>query len=439
MTWVRLLLGCVAMLAVLAGPAIVEAGLYCSKETVADLPCRWRGLLNDLRMLRSTAVRPANGVPLSPLRDLYETEAARLRELRKAGKLSADEYADLGAYLIRLGEIEPALEVLREGHRRHSDHFAIAANLGTAWQVYGDLNQAAEALRLAVESAPEALRPVEELHLRLVESRRREPPGVQRPDDLFGIDLLHGNFQPGVVDEPRLARLPKEAVAHVQRLALALPNDPRLLWLIGELAHASGDVQIASEVFDLCVSQYGLNDPVLRTRRLAARSAAEKWRAEGGGSRAEHEKHQARFQPKSRRALLVRTFDPSSLPPVDPQGVNPLPWGLLGETDVSRRFPPGFPPRLKELNDLQVSLHGFMQPLTEDTELTALLLVEYPTGCWYCEMPEITGIVLVELKEGSSVAYTRNQVRVTGRLVLNAADPEGFLYTIRDARVVEAD
>jgi hypothetical protein len=421
-----------------AGSA-AEGGLYCSKETVAELPCRWRGLLNDLRLLRNTAVRPANGISLSPLRDIYETEAARLRELRKAGKLSADQYADLGAYLIRLGEIEPAVEVLREGHRQHPEHFAIAANLGTAWQLYGDLNQAAEALRLAVELAPETLRPVEQLHLRLVEARRREPPGVQTPDDLFGVDLLAGGFRAGGLDEGRLAKLPKDAVAQVQRLALALPNDPRLLWLIGELAHATGDVQIAAEVFELCVSQYGLSHPLLRERRLAARQTAERLRLDSTSSRAEHEKHQTRFQPRSRRALLVRTFDPSMLPPVDPQSVNPLPWGLLAETDLGPRFSPAFPPRLKELNNLQVTLHGFMQPLTEDTELTALLLVEYPTACWYCEMPEMTGIVFVELKEGSSVPYTRNQVKVTGRLVLNASDPESFLFTIREARVVEAD
>lgn len=429
-----------AVLTVLfAAGSAAEGGLYCSRETVAELPCRWRGLFNDLRLLRNTAIRPSNSISLSPLRDLYETEAARLREQRKAGTLSADQYADLGAYLIRLGEIEPAVEVLREGHRHNPEHFAIAANLGTAWQLYGDLNQAAEALRLAVELAPETLRPVEELHLRLVEARRREPPGTQTPDDLFGFNLLDSGFQPGGLDERRLARLPKDAAAQVQRLALALPNDPRLLWLLGELANAFGDVQIAAEVFELCVSQYGLSHPTLRERRLAARQAAERLRLDSTGSRAEHEKHQTRFQPKSRRALLVRTFDPSTLPPVDPQGVNPLPWGLLAETDLGPRFPPAFPARLKELNNLRVTLHGFMQPLTEDAELTALLLVEYPTTCWYCEMPEMTGIVFVELKEGSSVPYTRNQVKVTGRLVLNAADPESFLFTIQEARVVEAD
>lgn len=431
----RFLMGFGLALGLGLGSSTAEGGLYCSKETVAELPCRWRGLLNDLRMLRNTAVRPANGVPLSPLRETYEAEVRRLQEARRSGKLTADEYADLGALLIRLGEIEPALDALREGQRLYPAHFAIAANLGTAWQLYGDLHQAAEALRLAVELAPETFRPVEELHLRLVESRRREPPGLQTPDDLIGINFLEGEFQPGTHDNGRLAKLPKDAVAQVQRLALALPNDPRLLWLVGEMANAYGDVRIAAEVFELCVSQYGLSHPVLRERRLAARTAVARLRTD----RADHERHQVRFQPKSRRALLVRTFDPSLLPPIDPQGLNPLPWGLLAETEVDRHFRPTFPKHLKDLQDRRVVLHGFMQPLSEEAELAIFLLIEYPTGCWYCEMPEMTGIVLVELSDGNAVSYTRSQVKVTGRLVLNATDPEGFLYTIKEARVVEAD
>ena len=76
-----------------------------------------------------------------------------------------------------------------------------------------------------------------------------------------------------------------------------------------------------------------------------------------------------------------------------------------------------------------------MQPLGEGTDLGAFMLVEHPVGCWYCEMPEVTGIVLVELPEGKSGRYTRERVTVTGKLTLNATDPENFLYTLRDAKV----
>jgi hypothetical protein len=67
------------------------------------------------------------------------------------------------------------------------------------------------------------------------------------------------------------------------------------------------------------------------------------------------------------------------------------------------------------------------------------MLIEYPTGCWYCELPEVTSIVLVELPEEKRTTYTRNLLKVTGRLSLNADDPENFLYTIKGARVAESD
>jgi hypothetical protein len=54
-------------------------------------------------------------------------------------------------------------------------------------------------------------------------------------------------------------------------------------------------------------------------------------------------------------------------------------------------------------------------------------------------MPETTGIIFVELPEGKTFTYTRGLLRVTGRLHLNATDPEDFLYHIRDAKVAEAD
>jgi hypothetical protein len=67
------------------------------------------------------------------------------------------------------------------------------------------------------------------------------------------------------------------------------------------------------------------------------------------------------------------------------------------------------------------------------------MLIEYPVGCWFCEMPDVTGIVYAELPADKTVEYTRNAVRVTGKLTLNAADPENFLYSVTDAKVVAVD
>src|SRR3984893_3817416 len=106
---------------------------------------------------------------------------------------------------------------------------------------------------------------------------------------------------------------------------------------------------------------------------------------------------------------------------------------------LERKFHPTFSDYLQELNGKQVMLTGFMQPLGDDLEMTSFMLVEYPIGCWYCEMPELASIILVELAPGKSTTSTRAQVKIVGKLSLNKTDPENFLYTIAQAKVTEAD
>ncbi|MFO0841608.1 MAG: hypothetical protein U0797_04295 [Gemmataceae bacterium] len=125
----------------------------------------------------------------------------------------------------------------------------------------------------------------------------------------------------------------------------------------------------------------------------------------------------------------------AALPAIDPKGTTALPWEVLAETTVDRQARPTFARYLRELDGKQVELRGHMQPLGDNTDLGAFLLIEHPVGCWFCEMPELVNIVLVELPEGRAGRFTRDRLRVTGKLVLNATDPENFLYTVRDAKI----
>ena len=107
---------------------------------------------------------------------------------------------------------------------------------------------------------------------------------------------------------------------------------------------------------------------------------------------------------------------------------------MVTETVIDRNYRPTFGKYLQELDGKRVALTGYMQPLGDDLEVAAFLLIEYPVGCWYCEMPGISNIVLVEQPPGKTRHLTRGAVRVTGRLShLNPGDPENFLYTLREA------
>ncbi len=430
----------VVYVAQLAFIAPLRAGLHYSGEIYAELPSQWRGFLLDQRTLRTIAVRPSAGSEPGPIRKRYQAEMEKLTQLAQTRKLTAEEAVDLGALHLRLGDTARAIEILRIAQKDNPKHFHLVANLGTAWQMQGDLAQAAACLEQAARLAPAKLRKAEQLHLKLVRLRARQLRDAAELDDLFGIQYVgpSGKFEAGRIAESQRKQLPDDAVALVQQLALWLPADGRLLWQLAELAGANGDVATAAAILDGCVTEFGLRNAKLLEHRRALRAAAEQRAKSSEDAKSQHEGHAGLFKPRSLRPL-ARKLDQTPLPPIDPKGVNVLPWSVVTETTLDRHYHPTFPRYLKELAGKNVTLDGYLQPLGDDAELNAFLLVEYPIGCWYCEQPETTAIILVQLPEGKTFPYTRKQVHVRGRLTLNASDPENFLYTIRDAQVSQSE
>lgn len=434
----RLAAAAVLWLSLIAG---ARAGLYYSGEPIDELPSQWRGFLLDQRALRQLAVKPTATTAASPMRARYEEAAAKLQKAARERQLTADELADLGAVYVRLGEVNKAVELLRAAQREHPHHFRLVSNLGTAWQMQGDLEQAAACLQEAVRLAPGKRQKAEEAQLKLVRQRQRQPRETQSLDELFGVRFVgeSGKFEPGKLAAAQRKQLPADAVALAQQLALWLPFDGRLLWQLGELANAHGDVRTAASILEGCVTEFGLRDAELRQHRQLARVAADELAKAGGAEvKVAHEGHAGVLKPRSLRPLMLK-LDHAALPPISATGVNVLPWVVLNETSLGRQFKPTFAKYLEQLDGKQIELSGFMQPLGEDLDVVAFMLIEYPVGCWYCEMPEVVGIVLVELAPGKTTAVTRGQVKVTGKLSLNATDPENFLYTISRAAVAEAN
>jgi hypothetical protein len=195
-------------------------------------------------------------------------------------------------------------------------------------------------------------------------------------------------------------------------------------------------------MLDGCVSEFGLKDPELRRRRQVARAAADLLTKESdlvSSAKAEHEGgHSGTLSMRSKRPLLSK-IGLAPLPAIDAKGVNPLPWSVMAETTLDRQYKPTFANYLRELDGKLIELAGYMQPLGDDLEVASFMLIEYPVGCWYCEMPEIAGIVLVDLPEGKTANFSRGRVKVTGKLKVNATDPENFLYTISKAKVSSED
>jgi hypothetical protein len=399
------------MTGALAWVGPTRAGLHYSGESFAELPSKWSGFLVDHRSLRAAGIEKPKDAPQTPLRDAY---LKALRKLKPSAR-TADELADVGALHLRLNQTDAALDVLRKASRDHPEHFRIAANLGTAWQLSGDLEQAATALEDAVRLAPPKLKPFEELHLRLVRLRLKE--GKAKPEAID--DLFNGKF-------------PANAAALVQFLALALPADGRLLWQLGEIAYTHGEVRIAAAILDGCVTEFAMGAKTLREHRLKYRALVEEL-----NKKPERDTHQSTFVAKSARPLN-RTFDASTLPPIREKEPNPLPWDLVAGTTVEKGVPV-FPERLRKLDGKPVAIYGSIQPLGDVTEFAGFMLLEYPVGCWFCESPDPTAIVSVELAAGTKATATRRLMKITGTLRLNRDNPEDYLFRITDAKLSDPE
>src|SRR5262245_6984708 len=220
----------------------LQAGIHIAGEKlepVADI----NAFGNQLRMLRGYG--PADitmgGKPTPHRLDFLN----KVEKLRAKRNLTPDEQADLGGYLLylkltspRQPAFEEAVAVLEAGYRNNPRHFALAANLGTAYQLSGKLDAAERCLQSAVDLAPAPLREMEQLHLRLVQRRLRENIGKNMPADL---DLIFGRTSApfrfvnnqGIWDYGQLApaeidKLPgksaEQACRQVQQLLVWLPD-----------------------------------------------------------------------------------------------------------------------------------------------------------------------------------------------------------------------
>lgn len=413
----------------------VHATIYYSGDKFAEMPAQWKGFLADHRQLR-LAGAPAS-TKLIPLLLRQEYQANLDRLLARRATLSANELSDAGALALRLGQTDTALNILQAAVQQHPQHFALRANLGSAWHLVGNYAQAIEQLTQAIALASPEQKPLEQLHLQLVRQRLLGEKGVDR---LFPFTYSTGQgHRLGKLPAEELKKLPGNAVALVQKLALSFPQDGMHLWQLGELACIYGDYATASELFDLCIGEYGLSNPALRQSRQAIKAVMERNTIKQPAEQQQlHEQHGAplRLEFKSRRPLIPKPLDVSALGSVKPGEPSLLLWPILAETATTpNRFAPRFHTYLQKLSDKPVTLTGFLHPLTDDLECTSFLLVENPIGCWYCTAPDLTGLVFITMKENSTARFTRDVIQVTGKLKLNSNDPDEFMFSIVEASV----
>lgn len=203
--------------------------------------------------------------------------------------------ADRAADLIRLGQLDDALNLLEPRTRDRVPDFRVLANLAHAFALRGDWADALlkhHAAWLDAEFPAELpgtspaqrkwlMRVEKEFYPRWLKAHRDQAAGKTPLDaedvfPLFGVKFVNdaGQYEPGKLAAAERAKLPADAIAVTQQLLLWAPTDTPLVWLLAELYAADGRVREADVLFDdLVRNRQFSNRKVLMAHRDAVRRA----------------------------------------------------------------------------------------------------------------------------------------------------------------------
>jgi hypothetical protein len=289
---------------VLASVKPVEAGVYCTFEKpFGPTPVEGgaRAMSYDAFQLamseRSDLANPTKEKARAP----YLKRRDELRSKVENGSATEQDMVNLSACLIYLGEYMKAIDLLenftRNNRERRLTNFMLFANLGSAYQILGQLDRATNYLQDARDYFPKPgqtldgmtkeqldwYREAEKAQYRLLIERRKEAANAvagqpaaapQSVDNLFGVRFVgeSGKYEAGKLAAAEKEKRSKNDMALVQQLMLWLPepsglSDVRLYWLQGELLNVEGDVKNASDVLGRCSWDRNFNPAELRDHR----------------------------------------------------------------------------------------------------------------------------------------------------------------------------
>jgi hypothetical protein len=286
-----------------AGPA--RAGVYCTTEPWPQ-PRPFNQFQQEWAAYRAAAAMDKKQPVPDSLGEHYVRRIEELEAEDARGMLTLEDRINLGAYHIRRGQYNEAVAVLEKA--QSSRHFMLRANLATAYELAGVPDRALLYRQLALSSWPVTYpgwdtlqvnfyRKAEQLHLTLLQLRQeeaRQQPnrGGLQLDKLFPrVQFVgpRGRYEAGTIAPAQWCEIPNDAAGLVMQLLLWMPFDDRLLWMLGELLNANGDVIGAAAMMKPVVNKpqdpkqpkwEAGAPPELREHYRIVSEAAEAWQKE---------------------------------------------------------------------------------------------------------------------------------------------------------------
>lgn len=254
------------------------------------LPKNTKGCINEYRTLMDGSVILTEASSASP-RGKYSLEdkdmlMKKLYEAENRYKSSKNihDYSDYATMLIYCGEYEKAKDIFLKIEKQEANMYITAANLGTIYELLGNVDSALIWLKKAVKINPNAHNGSEWIHLKILEAKK-----LSNGDNnvLSKIDILHLELDEGLMPNPlNMTRAHSNMVEVEVQLYLQLtermtfikPKDPvvgRLLFDLGNVCAITKDLKSAIEIYEKA-KEYGFSSDLLEKREKHFKSLQSK-------------------------------------------------------------------------------------------------------------------------------------------------------------------
>ena len=214
-----------------------------------------------------------------------DRDAWKAREMELAEGLETADFkhrSDYAVALIFLGDYQKAIEILHSIEEQHPGEYIVAANLGTAYELVGNLAESLLWIQTGFERNPESHGGSEWLHVRILETKlqlAKDPTWLQN-NTVLGIDF-GGDAKPSPPETEVIDVLGNshdlDSIADAiniqlrERLRFVPPKDAivaDLLFDFGNVVALTNVVEQAVPVYELA-KEYGVQNPDLLDRRIA--------------------------------------------------------------------------------------------------------------------------------------------------------------------------
>lgn len=198
-----------------------------------------------------------------------------LSEYHKTGNLEA--WSDHGAKLLYLHEYEAGKQVFIALERRDPGHYATAANLGTAYELLGNIDSAYYWMSRAVDIYPGSHGGSEWIHLKILEAKRNGT--FENGTSVLELDFGQSD-KPAIADAASLYELRNQIYGQLyERMYFIKPPNAIMGSLLFDLGNASAIIYNTQSALDCykAAADYGfeseLLDSRIRTMRLLSARA----------------------------------------------------------------------------------------------------------------------------------------------------------------------